>query len=166
MSSEPRHLADKGDKSLLLGICPKLGAWDGWPKGKPNFYLVVFLDTEQIADHVALNTFAKDALDSGARYIMTAGTAAEDVEVAFDRAIVNGSYEAGDEVICTTSHNGDPMDEVLWESIFVAGMPDSLKKDDPPVLALFFGEDPRAKEYERLVSHLDETLKRVEDRPA
>lgn len=166
MNSEPRHLADKGDKSLLLGVCPKLGAWDGWPRAKPYFSLVVFLDSKGLTDRAALAAFAKNALDAGARYIMSAGSAADDLDDAFDRAIIGGGYETDDDAdtICTTTHKDDQMDEILWESIYVAQS--EFKGCALPVLTVFFGEDPRAREYERLVACLDETLKRVEDRPA
>jgi len=138
--------------------------------GRRFYRLVVFVDKEQITSRDALGSFVSEALRSGARSILTGGSAAERVHDTFDEEIVyaevirNAPYcdsERG-EFIPTAWFTDDPVDSVLWNATIMGC--DAFEPEDTAVVVVLIEGDLRIAEVERIGKMLPGSLDAVVDR--
>jgi hypothetical protein len=101
---------------------------EDWPTQleEPARPFVVFtaFDAKRLTDDELLK-FARQLLDQGCVYACSWGSEALRVHNAFDDAVVDARlagqlYVAEDDVVMTTSHEDESLDEALWFAVFCA----------------------------------------------
>lgn len=108
----------------------RLSKLDDWPArfDEPVRPFVVFtaLDAKRLTD-VELREFARMLLDQGCVYTCTWGKDAGRVENAFDLVATDAGLAGRpyvEDVVMTTSHEDESLDDALWFAVFAAYPPD------------------------------------------
>jgi hypothetical protein len=117
--------ATRDRRQLYLAQLTRL---EDWPTQleEPARPFVVFtaVDAKPLTDDELLQ-FARKLLDQGCVYACSWGQEALRVENAFDFASVDAQlagqpYVAEDDVVMTTSHEDESLDDALWFAVFTA----------------------------------------------
>ena len=161
-----KSAAKIGERVVHFVVAPDVGRHEIRVPGFEYFILVTVIDAAQANDRKSVKAFIESALASGARSIVSAGETAEELESLFDSEIIASGLEGdADSVITTISEGREPLDEVLWDSIYVASLGARWQENDKSAVVFVFIEgDPRIKEFEAMAVDLESTLRRVEDR--
>ena len=141
----------------------RLSNLDDWPTqfDEPVRPFVVFtaLDAKGLTD-VELREFARMLLDQGCVYTCSWGTDAKRVETAVDLVAMEAALAGQpyvEDVVMTTSHEDESLDEALWFAVFVA-----YPSDFEAQAVLVISEDKWAGEIESRLADSERWSARVE----
>jgi hypothetical protein len=163
-----KYLSSEMGRNLYLMTLDSLDEGINPFVDKRYFRLLVVLNDDQIPNSASVLTFAENALEAGARTIFCAGTAGEKVHDIFDEVISENEtryWPEPDDVIITTWHPDETLDDVLWQAFTIGTSVDRFEADTPPVVACLLSKDPRVAEIEEMGQSLHETFKQLLSQP-
>jgi hypothetical protein len=109
-----------------------------------NHVLFLAVDATGVDDET-IATFADQALAQGAAYVCIWGPDCERVHDIFDRTIGGQGSDEDDDLVTTTWHADDTLDEALWFAVFVACPHDPDIPTCGAVLTVVAGRDDWAE---------------------
>jgi hypothetical protein len=126
---------------------------DDWPESidapDPYFVLFVAADAARIAD-AELTIFARKLIGQGAACMSAWGPGCGRMHLAFDEADIDLNPDFGaDDVIGTTDHADESLDEALWDALFVEWPAPKYEATCDSFLAISVGRDDWAAAVRR-----------------
>jgi hypothetical protein len=145
------------DRDLFFAEIARLGDWpNAIAAPDPHFVAFVAANFRDKAD-AELEDFGRKLVEQGAAYLSAWGPDCERMHTRFDLAIIE-LRPAGDadDVILTTDHADESLDEALWDVLFVAWPAAKYETNCDSVLAIAVGNDEWAPAIRRRLSDPDQ----------
>jgi hypothetical protein len=126
-----------------------------------HFGCFLVMDASRVSDN-AIRALARGLLSAGAAYFSAWGLQCRRVHDLIDEE--RPAEEPGpDDVVMTTWHNDEPLDEAIWQSIFVDFRTGRYEEACDAIVAVVVNDPAAANQIRRRYSDLERLCRDVED---
>lgn len=155
--TRPRRVGEHEGSALHLLSIPSFDAWprELGPLDSTVQVLFVAADAREVGD-AELLAAARRAVASGARFVATWGPGCVRVHDAFDRVVIDEHFREGeetvDDVILTTWHDREALDDALFFFLFAAEPASAYVESCRTRLAVAVGSDDWSARIEQALA--------------